>query len=284
MNLSKSALSTVAAGLAVLAILAWRRPSPPVISQATPAVKAVPAATVVLTERDPHSAPTRPEVVRESGPASSRPLSKSEQIDALVKTKDPTDAYAAYQLVHRCLFSRANEVRAVAEPALAKRADWVTPGEACGDISPGQITSRLQWLNIAADAGVHGAAEDVNHEGPDGDWRYARNSPLMNDWNKRSAMQSQAAIASGDPWALGGAWAEAAGKIPWIKPNPWEALKFAVAWQEVLVAQTGRTSEDGLASIEALKASLPPDQAAAAIAAGEQIVVSAKTSPYWRRH
>jgi len=286
-NLSKIALSAVAVGLAVLAVLAWPRLPQPVASQAHPAVEAVPSAMVVFTEREPmppHAAPARPEVAHASIPASAPQLSKSQQIDALVNSKNPTDAYAAYRLVYECLFSRSHEVEALANPARAKDKKRLTPVEACGDISPGQITTRMQWLNIAADAGVHGAALDVNHEGPDGGWEYFRNTPIFGEWQQRFDEQLDAGVASGDPDSLAMSYIFANGIPPGTKKDPARALKFAVAWEEAVIAQTGKSTVTAPGVIETLKTALPPDEAAAAVEAGKEIVISARTSPYWHQH
>jgi hypothetical protein len=283
-NRSKTALSALAGSLAVLALLAWERLPQSDVPRARPAADAMPSAMIVLTEREtmpPHAAPASPEVARAPNASAIPQLSKSQQLEALVSSRNPTDAYAAYRLVYECLFSRSHAVEALAR-AKAKKSP--TPDEACGDLSPGQITTRMQWLNIAADAGVHGAAMDVNHEGPDGGWEYFRDTPIYGEWEKRFEAQLAAGVTSADPDSLFMSYLFANGFPPGTKKeDPARALQFVVAWEDAVIAQTGKSTVTGPAIIEKLKATLPPDEAAAAIEAGKQIVISAKTSPYWHR-
>ena len=229
------------------------------------------------TEAAPFPAPER-----DQRPSVAEPLTRAQQIDALLKTKNPVQAYAAYKLVQACMFSRTHEVEARESPSWAQRHHWTPPTATCGDITPGQIVARLQGLGIAADAGVHGAMRDFATEGPDGaGWAVPHDPVVIAAWNERAKAQVKAGVASGDLDAISTAFAwYHGGGVEGNQDLP-QALKYAVAWNEVSIAQTGKAANGALVNIEGLTAALPAEQAATAIEAGRKLVATAKMSPLW---
>lgn len=236
----------------------------------------------------PNTSPERPAVdsaTRVGGvnqAVASAPLTKSQQIDLLIKSGEPAKAFVAYTLIRACVESREQEVHAIQDPKWAKARHWTPPPAACGDITQGQIASRMQPLNLAADAGVHGAAGAVALEGPDGfGWTQFTPEAVVAAFNERYKTQVQAGIRSGDITSLATAYA-------WYQQggvdgdaNPAKALEFAVAWNEASIAQAGKPARYISDMLDALKASLTPEQVRKAEAAGKQIVAAAKSSPYW---
>ena len=208
-------------------------------------------------------------------------LTKSQQVDALVKAGDPVNAYRAYKLVRDCVFARKFEAKALAEPEWAKSRNWTRPTETCGDISPGQITSRLQSLNIAADAGVHGAVEDVSREGPTGDWSTPQDASTVAAWEARAKTQIETGVRTGDVVSLSTAFAWYNNGVGDVQRDLPTALAYAVAWNEAALAQTGKEDRLRGLAVEQLKAMVPKAQVAAAVEIGKQMVASAKSSPFW---
>jgi hypothetical protein len=94
--------------------------------------------------------------------------SLSQKVDRLARSKDPVDAFTAYQLVTTCIWARDHEGWMAHHILPGDREMLPTTQQACGDIASDQIQSRLRWLERAALAGVHHAATEMLNEGPDG--------------------------------------------------------------------------------------------------------------------
>lgn len=116
------------------------------------------------------------------------------RIDALVASGKPDDAFVAYKTVVRCLMARG--VPGIGLPTqmenIAFRTENPTQKAACGDISPGQITSRVQWVEAAAKANVPDAAWAFMSTGPRGNGfvdqipsDYDETNPVTVEWLKR---------------------------------------------------------------------------------------------------
>jgi hypothetical protein len=148
----------LAYGAAVLVVLAGvylltDRP-PPAPPNAATAPQPVQAATAP-------AAPTTP--AAPVGAALPLALTKSQQVDRLAKSPSPVDAFTAYGIIRACVYSRRAETEAHANPPHPMPAP---SREVCGDLTPGQVVSRLQLLERAAAAGVHGAMTAFAIEGP----------------------------------------------------------------------------------------------------------------------
>ena len=84
--------------------------------------------------------------------------SNAAEVDRLVATHDAHDAFTAYQLIRTCLNARRDQLVVAEWAANNDKSPVPSVSKACGDLSPGQIASRIQYLGVAAKAGVHGAA------------------------------------------------------------------------------------------------------------------------------
>lgn len=227
----------------------------------------------------PEVAPTPPIATRTT------PLAKANQVDALLKSPNPAQAYAGYKLVKACVTSRRIEVASKTEPFMAK--GYVPPAEACDahGIGPTQIVSRMEALNRAADAGVHGAALDVNREGPDGAGWQGVSEPVLAAFLERYRRQVQAGVDSGDPEAF-----RIVADCHQGAPNGLTegvvdlalSLKYLVAENEASIAQTGKPVPHVASVIDGIARRLPKEEVAAAVEGGKQLIATAKSSPYWR--
>lgn len=247
-----------------------------------PREEAAPPLTAVSSNPNAAAIPTPGTLRQQAAPALVRaPLTKSQQVDALARAGDPVNAYRAYRLVRDCVFARKYVAKALAEPKWAKSRSWARPTETCGDISPGQITSRMQSLNLAADAGVHGAVEDILREGPTGDWSTPQDVSTVAAWEARVKSQIEAGVRTGDVVCLSTAFAWYNNGVGDVQRDLPTALAYAVAWNEAALAQTGKEDRQGVHAVEQLKVMVPRAQVAAAIEIGKQMVALAKSSPFW---
>ena len=127
----------------------------------------------------------------------------AEQVDALVASRDPRQAFAAYRLLADCATFNQNGDRLIFEPDATPHSDndGVLPGfrtlsepekrhEAalCASMTERMRQSRLDYLERAAQAGIPGAAMAQVNEGPFGD-RTALTTrpddPLVKEWKAR---------------------------------------------------------------------------------------------------
>jgi len=177
-------------------------------------------------------------------PSAPEIISKFAEFERLAKSGKPSDAYRAWSLAAGC--EAAVQWKAVlqAQPNAmdTRQATDKLPSReaACGDLSPGQIASRVQYIVTASRAGVHGAAMNlISFEGPDGLLHtYSRDDP---EWMQLEHDAVQASLATADPGTL---LMRATGKtcqeedISKCKPDP-SALRDYVA------SQTSQAIDEG---------------------------------------
>jgi hypothetical protein len=141
------------------------------------------------------------------------PLALAEQIDRLVATRDPAHAYAAYRLLADCISFNRDGDRIVFEDSRAHRGDIraLSADEKsrdallCAGMTERMRQSRLDYLAIAAQAGVPGAAVAMATEGPFGDRTALATRPgdsLVQQWKANVNAQLAHAADSGDLDAL----------------------------------------------------------------------------------
>jgi hypothetical protein len=211
-------LALGALGLAAAGVLVWIR-----MAADDAALRAGPAPASA-------SAPPRPaavEPVAAGGPRTQAPSpvpagepSLQAQIDRLLATHDPRDAYRAYRLVADCAAFNANGDRIIFdEQELARPKRDALPGframsegekrhdtQLCAGMTERERQNRLDYLAIAARAGVPGAAVDFAGEGPFGDKSALAtrpDDPLVKEWKATARAQlSQAAESGTDSGAL----------------------------------------------------------------------------------
>lgn len=210
-RLDRWLLGMLAAGIAAAGLLAWRDgPTPPEVR---------PAAATAPSLRHPHpsaQAPARPPTpaVKDTSP------SQRIQVERLLATHDPRDAFAAYELVADCAaFNIEHDAPVFDEEELKHWKGDTLPGyrgmtalekerqtRVCGDMTERERESRLAYLAIAAAADVPGAAVAFAREGPFGDpsaLQTRPGDPLVQDWKAQAARQlSRAAETDADMQAL----------------------------------------------------------------------------------
>lgn len=204
--------------------------------------------------------------------------SKSAEIERLRKTGNPLDAYAGYKLIRDCFTARQSEVEVAQDPDPAHRASAISPTVACGDMSPGQIVGRRQLLEVAASAGVHGAALSFGLEGPDG--YGVKEEPNLNDpdfveWQSRILSHMEVGVKTGDRWSLMGMSDRYENGTDGEKDFP-KALAYWVAMTELEKSRTGRLPRWTENIINRLSQAMTPAQAQAAIASGQKIAAAAR--------
>ena len=206
------------------------------------------------------------------------PVSKSALVETLSKSGSPIDAFAAYKLIRECVTSRRIETEVAQDPDPARRAKAIPPAVACEDISPGQIVGRLELLDAAAAAGVHGAALAFGLEGPDGYGVRESGDPRdasTAEWARRLTAQIEAGVKTGDRWSLmtmSNRYENGAD----VEKDMSKALSYWVAMVELERARTGEVPSKAQNTLNRLKRTLTPEQADAATKYGEQLAVSAQ--------
>jgi hypothetical protein len=213
-------------------------------------------------------------------------VSKAARVEALSRSGKPEDAYAAYKLLAACDFAQNFERVDDGEGEAQVRAHVAALRDACGDLSPGQLSGRVRLLELAVAAHVSGAAADLVSQGPNGEpvsevW----DDPAYADWRHRTLEAVKAEAARGDPTALilmnsqydhGGTLDAHDGAL---------AIQYWVAYADVNLMtdpryadpQRRRSFDEGTANIIArYSANLTPEQTAAAVAAGHALVKAVK--------
>jgi hypothetical protein len=209
--------------------------------------------------------------------------SLSHKVDRLGRSADPVDAFAAYQLVTACVWARDHEGWMAHHILPADRALLQTPQQACGDIASDQIQGRLRWLERAALAGVHHAATEMLHEGPDG--LGLSNSdidaPENASWKQRVDAALDAGVRTCDADSLESrvnAYENGQG----VEPDRARALTYWIAYMECRQRGAGQASTilgsaDGVT--QRMGRSLTAEQIAEAVSAGHALARDARPLP-----
>jgi len=135
----------------------------------------------------------------------------ADQVDRLLATRDPVKAYAAYRLLDNCASFNRDGDRivfdedgvGVAVPVMRalSAAEKTHDAALCAGMTERMRQSRLDYLAIAAQAGVPGAAVAMATEGPFGD-RTALETrpadPLVQQWKATVTAQLARAAGEGD--------------------------------------------------------------------------------------
>jgi hypothetical protein len=178
----------VALALAALVLIAtaiWEQPD----------INPGPAAPAVATSPapKPHIAPA-PVTALATVPAASL----AAQVDALIATRDPQKAFEAYRLLADCATFNRDGDRLIFEDDVPHQNDGVLPGframtepekrrdaVLCAAMTERMRQSRIDYLTIAARAGIPGAAIAQVSEGPFGDRSALKtrpNDPMVQEW------------------------------------------------------------------------------------------------------
>ena len=196
-------------------------------------------------------------------------LTKSQQVDKLAKSPSPVDAFTAYNIIRACVGARGAENEVYEHEPYPKLAP---PSQACEDLTPGQVVSRMQLLERAAAAGVHGAMYAFGAEGHDGTGITGNediSTPAYAEWTRRVMAYQEAGVKTGDWMSL------MSMSNRYENEQPPDIAKSLAYW--AALAELSTTSDATMTSnIARLSQALTPEQAAAAIAEGRQIARAAR--------
>jgi len=279
----KGCLMAVLCAIVVGGGLAWRRvPAEPAAggdvtrmpSQPSAALPAVPGAT---------SSVTVPASVAASG------QTLKEQVETLLATDDPKDAYAAYFLVKACTeFGRDVEFKLRDDRGNKREMTSIERQQLtrmCSGMTERERQSRLDYLAKAIKGGVSMAALSFAAEGPFGDpsaLATRSEDPLVKEWKVTAATQLTEAADSGDiatliVWGfqlLNGS--DLAPKVPVLGYG--YLLAYGLIQADRLGARdvSAQTYKDGSPLMTVLSRDLSPDQRAVAMATARLIADKAK--------
>jgi hypothetical protein len=206
------------------------------------------------------------------------------QVDRLGRSADPIDAFAAYQLVTRCLWARDHEGWMAHHILPGDRELLPTTQQACGDIASDQIQSRLQWLGRAALAGVHHAATEMLKEGPDGLGVSASSdtdAPENALWKQRVDAALEAGIRTCDPESLDNRVSSYENGLG-VTQDRGKALMYWVAYMDCRQRLDGAPAPilgNGDSVTQRMGSALDADQIATAVSAGQQLARDARPLP-----
>ena len=192
------------------------------------------------------------------------------EVDRLVATHNPTDAFAAYRLIRNCMNARRDQLVVAEWAANNDKSKVPSVSAACGDLSPGQVASRNQYLSLAAKAGINGAAGALAEEGPRGDGVVMSIAP--DDAEQAAYIQAvkeavAAGAAAGDYWSLL-SMSNSYDIADSGKPDYVAALKYFVAADDAYKRDHGKDFNSFKGGSDRYKAFIPAEQAAGAIQAG----------------
>jgi hypothetical protein len=228
-------------------------------------------------------------------PAETPEPSLSDQVDRLIATRDPANAFAAYQLLANCdSFNRDGDRIIFDMPETGPSKGDAMPGmramtpaekaheaRLCRGMTERMRQSRLDYLAVAAQAGVPGAAIAMATEGPFGDRTALAtrpNDPLVQQWKTSVHAQLTRAGDAGDLGVLHYlAGMQTSGDAPFAK-NAAEAYRYGLALGLIQrdvngpndVIGTLYSARGGL--LQAIGAELSDEQRAAELAAATRIL------------
>lgn len=188
------------------------------------------------------------------------------QVDRLLASGKPEDAYKAYALVQACVyFARDGDLHIQGE---------ILPGgvmpefiglteeqkerqtQLCKPVTQRMLDSRLDYLAIAAKAGVRGAAVDFYVVGPFGDNSALQSrpgDPLVLEWKQQAIEYLNASADKGDMASLGLLVMHRLGKTD-LAPDRVRAQAYTTVWRTVVGEKVAPRStfpdETGLTSDE----------------------------------
>ena len=210
--------------------------------------------------------------------------SLSQKVDRLGRSRDPVDAFAAYQLVTACIWARDHEGWMARHILPGDRALLQTPQQACGDIASDQIQSRLRWLERAALAGVHHAATEMLKEGPDGlgiSGNADIDAPENASWKQRVDAAIEAGVHTCDSDSLENRVNSYESGVG-VPQDRAKALTYWVAYMECRqrqVAQPSSILANADSVTQRMGRTLTADQIAKAVSDGQRLAHEAQPLP-----
>jgi hypothetical protein len=222
------------------------------------------------------------------------------QVERLLATHRPEDAYRAYWLVADCAaFNLSGDRIVFDEEEIRQHTPGALPGfrgmsaeekrrdaTLCAGMTERERQSRLDYLALAANAGVFGAAVNFATEGPFGDpsaLQTRPDDPLVREWKTRaSVLLTQAAEARADISAIQYLMEEYGKGAGITGKNPLLAYRYLAAWtliEEELLGPGNPASTIFASQREHALDTVPdvsPEQRAAELAAARRIADLAK--------
>lgn len=140
------------------------------------------------------------------------PVPLDRQVDALIATRDPHDAYKAHNLIRECItFQQLGVVPFFHFPEQREMSEAEKQAESklCASLSEQMRRSRIDYLAIAAKAGVPGASSAFLMAGPFGDpsaLETRPDDPLVVEWKRLALAQLSSEALQGDLTSLNTLW------------------------------------------------------------------------------
>jgi hypothetical protein len=225
------AVAALLAGLAAFQYVRTPEPAPATVVAVTPQPTATVAAVSTVAVPVVASA-----AIAEPGLV--------EQVDRLIASRDPVKAYAAFNLINDCATYNRDHDRMVYDLAEVQSKRSMLPFRAmtdeekrhdavlCAGMSERMRLSRIDYLAIAAKAGVRGAAIQMAQEGPFGDpsaLLSRPDDPLVQEWKRTVLGQLTNSAENGDIGALAYLWAKEVTGDPITGKHPALAYRYVVA-------------------------------------------------------
>jgi hypothetical protein len=240
----------------------------------------------------PHTPPAVPGMPLEA--------SLSEQVDRLLATHDPENALAAYLLLSHCdefnrLHDRLMSVEAVTNGHANKDKVFdyrgMTESEKqhdkmlCSPMTERMRQSRIDYLAVAAKAGVAGGSRLFAQEGPFGDRSALTSRPddlLVQEWKKTARAQLMRDAETGDSQALEYLWIQNITGNVLYEISPALVFRYGVAAGKIYEDINGATEASawffGAKSpfVQPRIKDMRPEQRAAEVVQAERIADTAR--------
>lgn len=273
----------VVAGIVVGGIAWQHRSAAPLAPVAV--ITAPPPAPALAPQSRPQPRPVLPASV----PLGADAPGVGVQVERLLASHDPRQAFTAYWLVSGCAsfnakpdFDRYDDKLRANRPLNADEKRNL--GKMCGGLTERERQSRLDYLAIPVKAGLPGAAWQFAVEGPFGDptaLTTRPDDPLVKEWKAKAVAQLNDA-AAGDPSTLIVWSMQNLGGTGLADKNPALAYRYLTAFGMMNADQFGPNNPtakmygDGSAMMETLPFGLTPEQRAAEQAEARRIADEAK--------
>ncbi|WP_228893405.1 hypothetical protein [Pseudoduganella aquatica] len=210
---------------------------------------------------------------------SSAPEPLARQVDALIATGKPEDAYQAHNLIGDCItFQKLGVIPYFHFPEQREMSEAEKQAEAkvCASLTEQMKRSRIDYLTLAARAGVQGASSRFLMEGPFGDpsaLQTRPDDPLVLQWKQQAMEQLNREAAQGDLSSLNTLWTSHMTGTPAVPKDARLAYTYNAAMERIFRMQApdanGGPYDSQLFSF--LKEGLTPEQIAAADAEAGRI-------------
>ena len=210
-------------------------------------------------------------------------VSLSDQVDRLIATHDPKDAYAAFLLIDGCItFQKFGFVPYFGFPHVREMTDDEIDQKEklCRGLTERMRTSRLDYLTFAAKNKVDAADVSYFQAGPFGDnsaLKTRPNDPLVLEWKKQAIEQLANRANDGDYSSLSVLEREYTESTGVAEKNPLLAFTYASAMRQIN-DHIGITSLYGDALLSELKNQLSIEESKTAVANANAIYAN------WLRH